>query len=85
MTVGDPSDTETTLDEHYTVTVPAKLRERLDLEPGNRLRWTVTDDGRLLGEVVRERYGVAEELDPIDIEEETDAVVDTEELAYEVD
>ncbi|USZ67123.1 AbrB/MazE/SpoVT family DNA-binding domain-containing protein [Halorussus salilacus] len=85
MTVGDSNDAETILDERYAVTVPAKFRERLDLEPGNRLRWTVTNDGRLLGEIVRERYGVAEELDPIDIEEETDAVVDTEELAYEVD
>lgn len=85
MAVEDPEDAETTLDERYAVTLPPNLRERLDLEPGNRLRWSVTDDGRLVGEIVHERYGVAEELEPIDIEEETDAVADTEGFAYEID
>ena len=32
-----------------------------------------------------ERYGVAEDLEPIDVDEETDAVEETEGLAYEVD
>lgn len=32
-----------------------------------------------------EQYGVAEHLEPIDIDEETDAVVETEGLSYEVD
>lgn len=32
-----------------------------------------------------ESYGVAEELEPIDADEETDAVAETEGLAYEVD
>lgn len=66
-------DNETTVEEGYSVTVPAEVRERVDLEPGDRLRWEVTDDGRLVAEVVRERYGAAEDLDPVDLGE-TDAL-----------
>lgn len=66
-------DNETTVNDSYAVTVPAAVRERIDLEPGDRLRWEVTDDGRLVAEVERERFGVAEDLDPIDMGE-TDAV-----------
>ena len=32
-----------------------------------------------------EQYGVAEELEPIDVDEETDAVEETEGFAYEID
>lgn len=85
MAAEDAEHVETPLDETYAVTVPPQLRQRLDLEPGDRLRWEVTDDGRLAAEVVRERYGVADDLEPIDVDEETDALVETEELAYEVD
>lgn len=66
-------DNETTVNESYSVTVPARIRERVDLEPGDRLRWAVEDDGRLVAEIVRERYGASESLDPIDMGE-TDAV-----------
>lgn len=67
------AEDETTVDGEYAVTIPASLREELDLEPGDRLRWTVDDDGRLLAEVVTERYGAADELEPLDLGE-TDAV-----------
>lgn len=66
-------DNETTVNESYSVTVPARIRERVDLEPGDRLRWAVEGDGRLVAEIVRERYGASESLDPIDMGE-TDAV-----------
>lgn len=77
-------DAETTVNKSYAVTIPAAVREHLDLEPGDRLKWSI-DDGRLVAEIVRERYGVVEELDPIDIGEETDAVEETEVHAYEID
>lgn len=76
---------ETTVNGSYSVTVPADVRDEVDLEAGDRLRWDVTEDGRLVAEIVRERYGVAEDLDPIDVGEETNAVEETEEFAYEVD
>lgn len=78
------NDTETTVNSSYSVTVPSDIREEVDLEPGDKLRWTVTDDGRLVAEVVRERYGLAEDLEPIDMGE-TDAVEETEHRAYEID
>lgn len=69
---------ETTVNESYAVTIPATVREDLDLEPGDRLRWDVDADGRLVAEIVRERYGAFDDLDPADIGEETDAVEATE-------
>jgi antitoxin PrlF len=67
---------ETTVNESYGVTIPASVRE--DLEPGDRLRWAVDEDGRLVAEIVRERHGTFSDLEPIDIGEETDAVEATE-------
>lgn len=69
---------ETTVNESYAVTIPATVREDLDLEPGDRLRWAVDEDGRLVAEIVRERHGAFSDLEPIDIGEETDAVEATE-------
>jgi len=69
---------ETTVNENYAVTIPAAVRADLDLEPGDRLRWDIDDDGRLVAEIVRERHGAFAELEPIDIGEETDAVEATE-------
>ena len=76
---------ETRVDGSFAVTIPAAVRERVDLEPGDRLRWDVDDEGRLVAEIVRGRYGVAEDLEPIVLGEETDAVELTEIDAYEID
>lgn len=78
-------DAETTVNESYAVTIPAAVRSEVDLEPGDRIRWSVDDEGHLTAEVVRERYGVAADLDPIDLGEETNAVEETEHHAYEVE
>ncbi|ELZ28998.1 transcriptional regulator [Halogeometricum pallidum JCM 14848] len=67
-------DAETTVNESYSVTIPADVRKKLDLEPGDRLRWTTDDDGRLVAEIVRERYGAFDDFDPVDVGEETNAV-----------
>lgn len=61
----------------YAVTIPSESREDLDLEPGDRLRWDVDEAGRLVAEIVRERHGLAGELEPIDMGE-TDAIAVTE-------
>lgn len=68
---------ETTVNGSYAVTIPAGVRDDLDLEPGDRLRWSVDDEDRLVAEIVRERYGAADGLEPIDMGE-TDAVEVTE-------
>lgn len=64
-------DTETTVNGSYAVTIPPSVRE--EVEPGDRLRWDVDEDGRLVATIVRERHGVASDLEPIDMGE-TDAV-----------
>ncbi len=66
-------ENETRVDDRYAVTIPATVRASVDLEPGDRLRWEVDDQNRLVAEVVTERYGVADDLEPVDMGE-TDAV-----------
>lgn len=68
---------ESTITENYAATIPAGIREDLDLEPGDRLHWSVDEEGRLVAEIVRERYGKFADLEPIDMGE-TDAVEVTE-------
>ena len=67
------NDAETTVNKSYSVTIPAEVRKKLDLEPGDRLRWTTDEEGRLVAEIVRERYGAFDDFEPIDIGEETNA------------
>lgn len=76
-------EAETTITEAFDVAIPSSVRVALDLEPGDRLRWTVDEEDRLVAEIVRERYGLADDMEPIDIGEETDAVKETESYAYQ--
>ncbi|WP_207587435.1 AbrB/MazE/SpoVT family DNA-binding domain-containing protein [Halomontanus rarus] len=59
----DSDHADTTVDDEYSVTIPPTVRSELDLEPGDRLEWTVTD-GRLVANVVRERFIAFDEFDP---------------------
>jgi antitoxin PrlF len=54
---------ETKVSERGMVTIPASLRRRLDIEPGDKLRWDVDEDGNLSVEIVRQRYGAFEDDD----------------------
>lgn len=51
---------ETTVSDRGMVTIPAALRRRLDIEPGDKLRWKTDEDGNLSVEVVKQRYGAFE-------------------------
>lgn len=53
---------------------PPEIRDRLDLESGDRIRWRVGAGGELSAEVVEERYGARDDVESIDIGEETNAV-----------
>lgn len=75
------AEDETTINDSYSVTVPAAVRRELDIEAGDKIRWRVTEDGTLSVEVVTQRYGAFSELDPVDIGEETDAVDDHDLIA----
>jgi len=62
MATGDAPE-ETTVSDRGMVTIPASLRRRLDIEAGDKLRWTVDDGGQISVEVVRQRYGAFEDDD----------------------
>lgn len=65
---------ETTVNDSYAVTIPASIRQQLDLEPGDKVRWAVDETGDLSVKIVKQRYGAFDEVEPIDIGEETNAV-----------
>jgi AbrB family looped-hinge helix DNA binding protein len=72
MAAEDASE-ETTVSDRGMVTIPAKLRRRLGIEAGDKLRWNVDDEGRLSVEVVHQREGVFDDFEPVDAGE-TNAV-----------
>jgi AbrB family looped-hinge helix DNA binding protein len=74
---------ETTVDERFSVTVPAAVRRAAGVKSGDKLRWAVDEDGSLSVELVTQRYGAFSDLDPVDIGEETDAAEDHDRLAGE--
>ena len=48
---------ETKVSDRGMVTIPADVRHRLDIEPGDTLRWDVDDDGSIHVDVVQQRHG----------------------------
>jgi antitoxin PrlF len=64
MATDDPPE-ETTVSDRGMVTIPAALRRRLDIEPGDKLRWMTDDEGTLSVEVVKQRYGAFDDFEPV--------------------
>lgn len=62
--MGQHVEDETTVNDSYSVTVPAAVREEADIEAGDKIRWTVDDQGGLSVEVVKQRVGVFEDFEP---------------------
>lgn len=56
---------ETRVSDDGTVTIPATIRRRLDIEAGDKLRWAVADDDTLSVRVVRQRYGAFDDFEPV--------------------
>ncbi len=52
---------ETKVSDRGMVTIPARLRRHLDIEPGDKLRWNTDEQGNLTVEVVKQRYGAFED------------------------
>ena len=77
-----PIEGETTVNESYSVTVPAAIRQEAGVDAGDKLRWHV-DDGSLSVELVKQQYGAFSKLEPVDIGEPTDAASDHDLLAGE--
>jgi AbrB family looped-hinge helix DNA binding protein len=55
----------TTVSERGGVQIPADVREELRIEPGDTIRWTVTDDGELAIEVVSQGTGAFDDFQPV--------------------
>jgi AbrB family looped-hinge helix DNA binding protein len=64
---------ETKVSDRGIVTIPADLRRRLDINPGDKLRWTTDDEGNVSVEIVHQREGVFDDFEPVDVGE-TNAV-----------
>jgi len=63
-TEGGPAETK--VSDQGMVTIPASLRRRLDIEPGDKLRWTIDEDRGLSVEIVHQREGVFDDFEPVD-------------------
>lgn len=59
----DEAPNETKVNDRGMVTIPASLRRRLDIEPGDKLRWYTEEGENLSVEVVKQRYGAFEDDD----------------------
>lgn len=64
---------ETKVSDRGMVTIPAALRRRFDIEPGDKLRWDLDGEGDLSVEIVHQREGVFDDFEPVDVGE-TNAV-----------
>ena len=78
----DDTTRETVVNDSGMVTVPAEVRRRLDLGPGDKLRWQVSESDELHIEVIHQREGVFDDFEPVD-GGETDAVEAEQEFGAE--
>ena len=70
--------TGTRVGSDATVRVPAAVRRALDIDPGDRLRWRLTDGGELMVETAAGSVG---EPEPVETSEPTHAAADRDEVA----
>lgn len=69
---------ETTVSDRGMVTIPAALRRRLGIEPGDKLRWTTDDEGDLSVELVHQREGAFDDFEPVDAGETNAVEIESE-------
>ena len=69
---------ETKVGDQGMVTIPADRRRRLDIEPGDKLRWTTDEEGDLSVEIIHQRESVFDDFKPVDAGETYAAKVENE-------
>ena len=74
---------ETTVNESYSITVPAAIRRETDVDADDKLRWHVDEHGSFSVELVKQQYGAFSKLEPVDVGEPTDTVEDHDLLAVD--
>lgn len=55
---------ETTVNDRGGTTIPSEIRESLDIDSGDKIRWSVTEDGTLSVEVIKQERGVFDDFEP---------------------
>ena len=55
---------ETKVNDRGGTTIPAEIRDRLDIDSGDKIRWTITEDGDLTVEIVKQKTGVFSDFEP---------------------
>ncbi|QLG49576.1 AbrB/MazE/SpoVT family DNA-binding domain-containing protein [Natrinema halophilum] len=63
--------------------IPARIRQELDIDDGDKLRWHIEDDGTLRVQVVQQRNGTFSNFNGYDGDQETE--VTTEHDTWGVD
>jgi len=53
--------------------IPAHIRQELNIDDGDKLRWHIEDDGTLRVQVVQQRHGTFRDFDGYDGDQATDA------------
>lgn len=61
----DEDATETVVSAQGDVTVPDSLRQTLDIEPGDKLRWTLDANGAIRVEVIDRQSDTFEDFEPV--------------------
>jgi bifunctional DNA-binding transcriptional regulator/antitoxin component of YhaV-PrlF toxin-antitoxin module len=56
--------------------IPAHIRQKLDIDDGDKLRWQIEDDGTLRVEVVQQHRGTFRDFDGYDGEQTTEVSTD---------
>lgn len=65
--------------------IPAHIRQQLDIDDGDTLRWHIEDDGTLRVQVVQQRSGTFSDFDGYDGEEATDVENDHDDWGVTVE
>jgi bifunctional DNA-binding transcriptional regulator/antitoxin component of YhaV-PrlF toxin-antitoxin module len=68
-------DSESTVSGNQA-NIPAHIRRELDIDDGDKLRWTIEDDGTLRVRVVQQRRGAFSDFDGYDGDERTDVATE---------
>lgn len=72
---GERVDSESTVSGNQA-NIPAHIRNELEIDDGDTLRWDINDDGTLRVQIVQQRSGTFSEFDGYEGEQETEVVDD---------
>jgi len=56
--------------------IPARIRRKLDIDDGDKLRWQIEDDGTLRVQIVQQRSGTFSDFQGYDGDQQTDVTSD---------